>query len=410
MAALSHQSFANTDTPYWASAVEPATMTSPLTVVDSIGVPTRKLQLTAGSNTSSLFYSDMAGTDVVGIEFVRNDPPFADEINFDVGNVNYGLSIRSSEIVARLPVSIQTISATAPFTITQTPSNTILRSGAVGTQLTMSNVAGGPIRIGTSLELEGASAGLMTAISGPLQGTYDHESVTYLSGGSLVGTVGASGTSMYLNTAVTPAERGLRVNRYNGCEITCRDATANDYTIQSTSGQLTVSAPSLATAITVAPSGTVTIPDLISSSSVPIGGIIMYSGSLLAIPVNYRVCDGTLGTPDLRNRFILGEGTLAQGATGGSTTISTSQLPAHNHGITDPGHSHNVVLTGLFNNGDSGSAITYVGQSLTGGAGNRVSDPGAAQTTTTGISTTNTGSGDPYFQPYFVLTFIIRVS
>lgn len=410
MAALNHQSFANPTTPYWVSATDPTSLVSPLSVVDMYGAPTRKMELTTGMSSASILYSDMAGTDVVGIEFVRSDPPFADEINFDVGNVNYGLSIKSSEIVARLPVSVQTISATVPFTITQTPSNTTLRSGAVGTPLTMSNVSGGSIRVGTDLELEGTSGGRMTATSGPLQGTYDHESITYISGGSLVGTVGASGTSMYLNTAITPAERGLRVNRYNGCEITCRDLSANDYTIQSVGGSLTVGAPSAPSAITVSPTGTVTIPDIVSGSFVPIGGIIMYSGLVGSLPANWKVCDGTSGTPDLRDRFVIGSGTFATGSVGGSTSISIAQMPQHAHSITDVGHSHNVVLTGMFNNGDNGTAIVYAGQSLSGGAGNRQSDPGAAQLNTTGIIINDTGSSSAYYQPYYALAYIIRLS
>jgi len=39
---------------------------------------------------------------------------------------------------------------------------------------------------------------------------------------------------------------------------------------------------------------------------VPIGGIIMWSGS--SIPTGWGLCDGTQGTPDLRNRFIVGSG------------------------------------------------------------------------------------------------------
>jgi hypothetical protein len=64
----------------------------------------------------------------------------------------------------------------------------------------------------------------------------------------------------------------------------------------------------------------------------------------------------------------------------------------------------------MFNNGDNGSAIVYAGQSLTGTAGPRQSDPNAAQTAFTGITTQNTGSGTPYFQPYYTLAYIIRVS
>ena len=58
-----------------------------------------------------------------------------------------------------------------------------------------------------------------------------------------------------------------------------------------------------------------------SSFSVPIGGIIAYTGSLNALPLNYHLCDGTDGTPDLRDRFIVGAGSsYAVGATGGVTT------------------------------------------------------------------------------------------
>lgn len=35
-----------------------------------------------------------------------------------------------------------------------------------------------------------------------------------------------------------------------------------------------------------------------------IGGIIMWSGTIATIPSNYQLCDGTNGTPDLRNQFV----------------------------------------------------------------------------------------------------------
>jgi len=52
---------------------------------------------------------------------------------------------------------------------------------------------------------------------------------------------------------------------------------------------------------------------------VPIGGIISWSGSIATIPSNYALCDGNNGTPDLRNRFIIGAGdTYNVAAVGGS--------------------------------------------------------------------------------------------
>jgi hypothetical protein len=54
---------------------------------------------------------------------------------------------------------------------------------------------------------------------------------------------------------------------------------------------------------------------------IPAGGIIMWSGSIGSIPVGYFLCNGQNGTPDLRDRFVVGSGnTYAVGNTGGFTS------------------------------------------------------------------------------------------
>lgn len=47
----------------------------------------------------------------------------------------------------------------------------------------------------------------------------------------------------------------------------------------------------------------------------------------------WHLCDGTNGTPDLRNRFIYGGDGTNNGATGGeaSVTLKTEHIPAHSH-------------------------------------------------------------------------------
>ena len=75
----------------------------------------------------------------------------------------------------------------------------------------------------------------------------------------------------------------------------------------------------------------------------PTGGIIIWSGSAVAIPAGWLLCDGTGGTPNLRDRFVVGAGsTYAVGATGGSAnavavshthTASTNTTGAHSHSI-----------------------------------------------------------------------------
>jgi len=56
------------------------------------------------------------------------------------------------------------------------------------------------------------------------------------------------------------------------------------------------------------------------------------------IPNTFRLCDGKRGTPDLRNRFIVGSGDIyAKGSIGGNIL--------HVHDFISDGHPH-VVETG----------------------------------------------------------------
>ena len=69
---------------------------------------------------------------------------------------------------------------------------------------------------------------------------------------------------------------------------------------------------------------------------VPSGGIIIWSGSATAIPTGWLLCNGTSGTPNLMDRFIVGAGsTYAVGAMGGAATVALSEanLPSHQHAV-----------------------------------------------------------------------------
>lgn len=79
-----------------------------------------------------------------------------------------------------------------------------------------------------------------------------------------------------------------------------------------------------------------------SSFSVPIGGIIAYTGSLNRLPSNFQLCDGTNGTPDLRGRVIIGTGTVFDewgtvtyklGTIGGERLhkLTINEMPKHSH-------------------------------------------------------------------------------
>jgi len=84
---------------------------------------------------------------------------------------------------------------------------------------------------------------------------------------------------------------------------------------------------------------------------VPRGAIIMWSGTIATSPAGWSLCDGSNGTPDLRDRFILSVASSLEdpGTTGGSNsiTLSIAQLPSHSHAgssSVDGAHTHSVSI------------------------------------------------------------------
>ena len=69
----------------------------------------------------------------------------------------------------------------------------------------------------------------------------------------------------------------------------------------------------------------------LKTRAVPVGGIIMYHGSLSSLSSHWQICDGTNGTPDLRGQFVVGasaSGGYSAGTTGGS---ADAIIPNHTH-------------------------------------------------------------------------------
>ena len=203
-------------------------------------------------------------------------------------------------------------------------------------------------------------------------------------------------------------------------------------------------------------SGTIEINRLdstLAGALVPVGGIIMWSGTLDQINgfPNWQLCDGSAissgalsgtTTPNLTGRFVIGTNTYDAGQNRWEETITgsnnqtggskDSHLPSHthgintsgnatltdnghNHGITDNGHSHSISFT----NTDSG-----FGRSEESGNGGE-SGTNSTNSNTTGISvnsnttgitlggstesqgTSNTNMNLP---PYYALAYIIRIN
>jgi hypothetical protein len=79
--------------------------------------------------------------------------------------------------------------------------------------------------------------------------------------------------------------------------------------------------------------GTVSANSFSGSGTIPVGGIIMWSGAVNQIPSGWRLCDGAGGTPNLLGRFIVGAGAgggYNPGNIGGtdSVRIAANNLPA----------------------------------------------------------------------------------
>lgn len=71
-----------------------------------------------------------------------------------------------------------------------------------------------------------------------------------------------------------------------------------------------------------------------NAPGIPSGLIAMWSGAANKIPSGWVLCNGFNGTPDLRDRFIVGAGSsYSVGAKGGSDTVTLTvdQMPSHNH-------------------------------------------------------------------------------
>ena len=159
---------------------------------------------------------------------------------------------------------------------------------------------------------------------------------------------------------------------------------------------------------------------------VPSGVIVMWSGSIASIPSGWLLCDGTNGTPNLRDRFIVGAGnTYAVAASGGSADATlpahthtfsggTSGAGSHSHSINDPGHAHslNAIVDNLGSTGsfyipaglriaDRTTSVSGTGISINGVGDHAHSFSGT--TSSAGSSATNAN-----LPPYYALAYIMK--
>ena len=111
--------------------------------------------------------------------------------------------------------------------------------------------------------------------------------------------------------------------------------------------------------------GTVKATTFTGNGTIPIGGIIMWSGTTSDIPAGWALCNGVasngLTPPDLRDRFIVGAGSAySPKATGGASThsLAATNLPTFSIPYKDIFYSESggtVAVTSNKGSGDSDS-------------------------------------------------------
>jgi hypothetical protein len=142
-----------------------------------------------------------------------------------------------------------------------------------------------------------------------------------------------------------------------------------------------------------------------SAPAVPTGCIILWSGASGSIPSGYYLCDGNNGTPDLRNRFLVGAGdAYSVNQTGGSAdAIVVTHTHTATSVVTDPGHLHTQTeynQPGIGNAGGGGARV------------NTVSANTGSATTGITVATTNASAGtsgtNANLPPYYALCYIMK--
>lgn len=153
-----------------------------------------------------------------------------------------------------------------------------------------------------------------------------------------------------------------------------------------------------------------------SSTVIPIGVILMYSGLASEIPKGWHICNGGEGTPNLTGKFI--KASTVAGEIGGSSEIqlAVENMPTHNHTITgtvttseNGAHTHTI-------NGQYGTVTgTETGSNLESSSDIINTSEAGAHTHTVdlnNIEISNSGESKPLaWEPsYYSLIYIMKIS
>lgn len=157
----------------------------------------------------------------------------------------------------------------------------------------------------------------------------------------------------------------------------------------------------------------------VSESPFTTGMIMLWSGSIGSIPSGWALCDGTGGTPNLRDRFIVGAGsTYAVGATGGS---ANAIVVSHTHSFSATTSTASLTgsLTQQGNRAAIASGTGVFSTSGSTGAANNSTEAFVPETISFDASHSHTVSGttgssgssgtNANLPPYYALAYIMKL-
>lgn len=145
-------------------------------------------------------------------------------------------------------------------------------------------------------------------------------------------------------------------------------------------------------------------------TTIPTGMISLWYGAIGSIPTGWYLCDGANGTPDLRDRFIVGAGsTYSVSATGGFTDsilVSHTHTASSSSTVTDPGHAHEIAIATAAPTGSNVNGIVPLGSGVAYSSNVKTTGITVASTTTVnaaGVSGTNAN-----LPPYYALAYVMK--
>lgn len=187
--------------------------------------------------------------------------------------------------------------------------------------------------------------------------------------------------------------------------------------------------------------------DILAATQLPRGIITMWSGATNAVPSGWALCDGNNGTPNLKDRFIVGAGqSYGVGNTGGNwtqtpsvwtnaagtgiqvagTAINTSQMPWHTHSGS-VGSDASIQVQDSIQSGSAGEWLADDSFGSVGWSPSPIRKP--LKEFSASLSISGTGGNQPHYHgvtdnghahtaaasaidvrpPYYALAFIMKL-